>query len=97
MSQNEVIEKIKAQKNIPNLKFSIKEKTEAFTNNLFYTLFDEETPVEKNIIKLGKDFEELADLVCWKPNTPCRDLWQDYLDKLPGILEKLNKDRKSVV
>ncbi|MBZ9729281.1 serine O-acetyltransferase [Salegentibacter sp. JZCK2] len=96
MSQNEVIEKIKAQKNLPNLKFSIKEKTEAFTNNLFYTLFDEETPVEKNIIKLGKDFEELADLVCWKPNTPCRDLWQDYLDRLPGILEKLNKDAEAI-
>lgn len=96
MSQNEVIEQIKAQKKLPNLKFSIKEKTEAFTNNLFYTLFDEETPVEENIVKLGKDFEELADLVCWQPDTPCRDIWQEYLDKLPGILEKLNKDARAI-
>lgn len=96
MSQNEVIEKIKAQKKIPNLKFSIKEKTEAFTKSLFYTLFDEETPVEENILKLGKDFEELADLVCWKPDTPCRDIWKDYLDRLPGILEKLNKDAVAI-
>jgi len=96
MSQSEVIEKIKAQKKLPNLKFSIKEKTEAFTNNLFYTLFDEETPVEENIKKLGKDFEELADLVCWKPDTPCKDIWQDYLDMLPGILKKLNKDAEAI-
>ncbi|PKD16063.1 serine acetyltransferase [Salegentibacter salinarum] len=96
MSQNEVIKQIKAQKKLPNLKFSIKEKTEAFTNNLFYTLFDEETPVEENIIKLGKDFEELADLVCWEPKTPCRDIWQEYLDRLPGILEKLNKDARAI-
>ncbi|HKL36683.1 MAG TPA: serine O-acetyltransferase EpsC [Salegentibacter sp.] len=96
MSYKEVIEKIKAQKTLPNLKFSIKEKTEAFTNNLFYTLFDEETPVEENIKKLGEDFEELADLVCWNPDTPCRDIWEEYIDKLPGILRKLKTDAKAI-
>lgn len=96
MSNNEVIESIKKQKKLPNLKFSIKEKTEVFTKNLFYTLFDEETPVEKNIEQLGKDFEELAQLVCWEPQTPCRDIWQQYLEKLPEILEKLNKDAKAI-
>lgn len=96
MSENEIIEKIKAEKSLPNLKFSIKEKTEAFTKNLFYTLFDAETPVEKNILKLGKDFEELANLVCWEPDNPCGAIWQEYLNSLPRILEKLNKDAKAI-
>lgn len=96
MSTNEVIESIKKQKQLPNLKFSIKEKTEAFTKNLFYTLFDTETLVEKNIDQLGKDFQELANLVCWEPEKPCEDIWQQYLEELPGILEKLNKDANAI-
>lgn len=96
MDQHKVIEAIKNQKQLPNLKLGIKEKTEAFVHNIYYTLFDEETEVEPNIKKLGEDFEELADLVCWKPQTPCRDIWKEYLTLLPGILEKLNADARAI-
>lgn len=96
MNQEDVIREIKKQKQLPNLKYSIKEKTEAFVKKLFYTLFDDETEVEANINQLGKDFEELANLVCWKPNTPCRDIWTEYLNKLPEILEKLNADAEGI-
>lgn len=96
MNQNRVIEAIKNQKQLPNLKLRIKEKTEAFVHNIYYTLFDEDTEVEPNIQKLGEDFEELADLVCWKPQTPCRDIWKEYLSLLPDILEKLNADARGI-
>ncbi len=96
MKLEEIIKQIESQKNLPNLNFSIKEKTEAFTKKLFYTLFDKQTPVAENLMELGKDFEVLAKLVCWEPGAPCQDIWSDYLTKLPGILEDLNLDAEAI-
>jgi len=92
-----IIKKIQEQKQLPNLKYAIREKSEKFTHNLFYTLFDGDTPVEKNIELLGKDFHELAQLVCWEPSKPCKEIWESYLQMLPLILEKLNKDAKAIL
>lgn len=47
-------------------------------------------------MELGKDFEVLAKLVCWEPGSPCQDIWKDYLQKLPEILEKLNYDARAI-
>lgn len=96
MEQEKVIRQIIAQKKLPNLKFRIKERSEQFTKDLFYTLFDEDTPVKENLEKLAFDFEELADLVCWEPEKPCLEVWHGYCHKLPGILEKLNKDAVAI-
>lgn len=96
MDKDKIIEEIKAQKRLPNLRFEIKERAEAFTRKLFFTLFDAETPVEKNIAALGQEFQELADMVCWEPDQPCRDLWVKYLEKLPGILKRLNLDARAI-
>ncbi|APG59602.1 serine O-acetyltransferase EpsC [Christiangramia salexigens] len=96
MKIEEIIKQIEDQKNLPNLNFSIKEKTEAFTHKLFYTLFDKQTPVKDNLMELGMDFEVLAKLVCWEPGSPCQDIWKDYVHKLPTILEKLNLDALAI-
>ena len=96
MNSNDIIQEIINQKQLPNLRFEIKEKTEAFTKKLFYTLFDEATPVKKNIEALRMDFEELADLVCWEPSQPCRENWHQYLEKLPSVLRKLNLDAQAI-
>lgn len=96
MDNSRIIQEIKNQKKIPNLRFEIRDKTEAFTKKLFYTLFDGATSVEENIPVLGKDFQELADLVCWDPEQTCRNLWEEYLEKLPGILKKLNRDALAI-
>lgn len=96
MSQEEIIEKIIAQKQLSNLKFRIKESTEEFTRKLFYTLFDDDTPVPENMEKLAVDFKILADLVCWEPKKQCFEIWTEYCQKLPGILEKLNKDAVAI-
>ncbi|MDT0690096.1 serine O-acetyltransferase [Salegentibacter sp. F188] len=96
MNKQSVIDQIQKNKRNPNLKFRIKEKTEEFTRRLFYTLFDNDTPVPENIDSLEKLFEELADLVCWSPDKPCRDIWSEYLEKLPEILRKLNEDARNI-
>ena len=96
MENKRIIEEIIRHKQLPNLKFEIKDKTEAFTKELFYTLFDVDTPVEKNIEHLGRNFKDLADLVCWNPEQSCRELWQQYLEKLPKVLEMLNLDAQAI-
>ncbi len=94
-AKDKIIAKIKQQKQNPNLRLKIKERTEYFTNLLFYTLFDMDTEVETNIDLLEKTFEELIDLACWETDKPCSKIWQSYLEKLPHILQKLNKDAEA--
>lgn len=87
-----IIKQIENQKKNPNLKLKLKERTEYFTQLLFYTLFDVDTEVAPNIDLLEQTFEELVALACWDTKEPCHKLWQSYIEKLPGILEKLNLD-----
>ena len=96
MSHRNTIKKIQDQKRLPHLKYKIREKTTAFTNRLFYTLFDEDTPVEENINGMEKDFEELVKLVCWEPGKTCREIWDHYCASLPEILEKLSRDANAI-
>jgi serine O-acetyltransferase len=96
MAHLDTIKKIEDQKRLPHLKYEIREKTTAFTNRLFYTLFDEDTPVEENINGLAEDFERLMKLVCWKPGQPCREIWEKYCTLLPEILEKLSQDARTI-
>ncbi|MFI2743401.1 serine O-acetyltransferase [Zhouia sp. PK063] len=96
MNKKNIIQNIIKQKQQPHLKFKLKERTEAFTNKLFYTLFDAETPVEENLEQLELDFEGLVDLACWDVDKPCKKLWENYVAKLPTILEKLNLDAQAI-
>lgn len=96
MIEEKIIQDIVSQKQLPHLKLKIKELAEAFTNNLFYTLFDQDTPVQINIEKLALDFQELAQLVCWEPDKSCSEIWTNYCKKLPGILQKLHKDAVAI-
>ncbi|CAN5319519.1 hypothetical protein BH23BAC2_BH23BAC2_24460 [soil metagenome] len=92
MSHKKIITEIKELKANPNLKYAIRDKTINFTHTLFYTLFDHETPVEENFLVLEKLFQELVTLVCWEPGKPCKEIWNMYCQKMPNILEDLNKD-----
>ncbi|WP_282054851.1 serine O-acetyltransferase EpsC [Maribacter luteus] len=97
MDQQAIIDKIKQHKKQPNLRFALKERVEAFTNKLFYTLFDIDTPVEGNLDILKTDFEELAKLACWECENPCSKVWKGYLESLPNVLESLNLDAEAIV
>jgi serine O-acetyltransferase len=91
-----ITQDIVEQKQHPNLKFRIKERTEAFTSLLFYTLFDAETEVEENMHTLAEMFDELVTLACWDPNLSCGKIWQAYCAKLPAISKKLNLDARAI-
>lgn len=96
MHRKNIIEEIRRHKQLPNLTYTIKEKTEVFTKLLFYTLFDANTAVEENIDQLEKDFQELTNMVCWTPGKPCTEIWGRYVEKLPSIIENLNKDALAI-
>tara|TARA_R110000868_G_scaffold4211_10_gene26581 strand:+ start:39169 stop:39963 length:795 start_codon:yes stop_codon:yes gene_type:complete len=97
MDSKSIINKINQHKNQPNLRFRLKEKVQLFTDRLFYTLFDIETPVEENLALLEIQFDELVDLGCWQIDKPCKMVWDNYVVKLPEILEKLNLDAEAFV
>lgn len=97
MDSKSIIKRINAHKRQPNLKFRLKKSVEGFTDRLFYTLFDSETPVEENLKLLEKQFDELVDLACWQTEKPCKMIWENYVVKLPEILEKLNLDAEAFV
>lgn len=97
MDQQTIIDKIKQHKKQPNLRFALKEKVELFTNKLFYTLFDIDTPVDENLETLKADFEVLAKLACWECEKPCGKIWNGYLESLPKVLESLNLDAEAIV
>jgi len=97
MTKETIIQKIIANKNRPRLDFSLKDKTEKFTTNLFYTLFDTNACVEKNIEQLEIDFKEIYNLACTLKEGKCSEIWSKFLLKLPEILENLNLDAQELV
>lgn len=97
MDKSEIIKKIIQHKKQPNLRYRLKEKTEVFTNHLFYTLFDIETQVADNLVSLELEFSKLVDLACWENCESCSAVWSRYLEKLPQILELLNLDAEAIV
>ena len=97
MNRSAIVNQIKRHKKHPNLKFRLKEKTEDFTNRLFYTLFDMGTPVAENLEILEVEFSDLVALACWTDGRNCQEVWTTYVNKLPRILELLNLDAASIV
>jgi len=97
MSLDSIIKKIQAHKKKPNLDFSLKNKTEIFTDKLFHTLFDANISVDKNIRQLGQDFDEITRIACFDPEVSCEIVWKAFLAKLPEIIEKLNLDAQEIL
>lgn len=95
MDKSSIIDKIRENKKQPNLRYRLKNKVEEFTDLLFLTLFDIETPVEKNLDVLEGQFGDLIDLACWDVEKPCAKMWSNYIQKLPEVLEKLNLDAEA--
>jgi serine O-acetyltransferase len=97
MNKQDIINKIIEHKKQPNLRYELKEKVELFTDRLFYTLFDSDTPVAWNLDLLEEQFDELVNLACWEPDRPCSKVWENYVVKLPLVLESLNLDADAIV
>lgn len=97
MSLEDIIKKIESHKSRPNLDFNLKNKTEAFTDKLFHTLFDSNANVKNNIEQLSKDFNEITSIACDKPKDECKEVWKSFLNTLPDLIEKLNKDAHCIL
>jgi len=78
-----IIKNISALKSHFSINYGIKTKTEAFTEKLFYTLFDANAPLDKSIAELELQFKEISAIACKKPNALCDSIWEKYLERLP--------------
>lgn len=97
MDKEKIINELKKHKKQPYLDYKLKQKTEEFTDILFHTLFDVNTPVAGNLDVLEKKFGTLVDLACWDLDRPCAKIWDGYMANLPAILEKLNLDAGAIL
>ncbi|WP_298926737.1 serine O-acetyltransferase EpsC [uncultured Allomuricauda sp.] len=97
MNKEKIIEELNRHKKQPYLDYRLKEETENFTNKLFYTLFDVNTPVAENLDILEAKFSTLVNLACWDLERPCTKVWDNYVSCLPEILEKLNLDAEAIL
>ena len=87
MSIENVIKSIQNNKKIHKLDFSIKTKTEYFTDKLFHVLFDSKTLIKDHIDSLELEFREIYTLACYDDTKHCDDVWDAFLHKMPGLLE----------
>jgi serine O-acetyltransferase len=86
VTKNQIIQNINALKSDFSINYSIKTKTEVFTEKLFYTLFDGSASLDKSIDELELLFKEISAIACKKPSHLCDSIWEKYLEKLPSVL-----------
>ncbi len=96
MSKDSIIQSIRSNKKHYCIDFSLKAKTETFTNDLFYILFDSKISMTENIDSLAKLFSEITSISCKQPEFDCKKVWKKFLVQLPGILKQLNQDANCI-
>jgi serine O-acetyltransferase len=92
MTKDLIIKNIMSLKGQSSINYGIKTKIEDFTEKLFYTLFDSNAPLSESIDELQILFKEISIIACKKPQGLCDGIWDNFLEKLPSVLEKLNQD-----
>ncbi len=97
MTKNLIIQNITALKSHLSINYGIKTKVEDFTEKLFYTLFDSNASLSQSIEELEIVFKEISKIACKKPERLCDKLWNQFLEKLPSVLEKLNLDAEYIL
>lgn len=97
MNKDLIIQNIASQKGKFSINYGIKTKVEVFTEKLFYTLFDTNAPLDESINELEKLFKEITLIVCKKQKDSCDCVWDQFLEQLPCVLEKLNQDAEYIL
>lgn len=92
MTKDQIIQNIASQKSHSSINYGIKTKVQAFTEKLFYTLFDTNDSLVESVEELEKSFKEISKIACKKPEGICDGIWEQFLEKLPLVLENLNQD-----
>lgn len=97
MTKNLIIQSISSLKRNFSINYGIKTKVEEFTEKLFYTLFDSNALLDQSVDELEILFKEISLIACKKPKELCDSVWEQFLEKLPSVLEKLNKDAEYIL
>jgi serine O-acetyltransferase len=97
MTKELIVKNIGDLKSHTSINYGIKTKVEAFTEKIFYTLFDANAPLDQSIDELEKQFKDIAALACKKPNSQCDESWNEFVTKLPSVLKKLNQDAEYIL
>jgi len=92
MNIENIIQSIHSNKKKYYLDLNLKTKTETFTNDLFYTLFDSNITMKDNIGHLTKSFQDITDISCKHKIFDSKKVWENFLNCLPDILNQLNFD-----
>lgn len=92
MSLDYTIKSIRNNKQNLKLDFSLKSKTELFTDELFYTLFDTNISMQANVDNLANTFQEITSIACTMKNFDYKIVWEKFLVRLPEVLKQLNYD-----
>ncbi|MEN8186295.1 MAG: serine O-acetyltransferase EpsC [Bacteroidota bacterium] len=96
MSLDHIINSIRNNKKHHQLDFSLKNKVESFTDNLFYTLFDFNIFMKENIDDLSDSFNDITKITCKKDAFDCEMVWKKFLVGLPDLVDQLNRDAESI-
>jgi serine O-acetyltransferase len=97
VTKNLIIQNITALKSHLTINYGIKTKVEDFTEKLFYTLFDSNASLSQSIEELEIVFKEISKIACKKTPELCYVAWNQFLEKLPSVLEKLNLDAEYIL
>lgn len=97
MTKDLIIKHIDSLKSHTAINYGIKTKTEAFTEKLFYTLFDANADLEKSIDELEILFKKISKIACKKPEDLCDSIWNKFVSQLPSVLEKLTLDANFIL
>lgn len=88
----DIIQKLENIKNTTNIHYSIKTSVENFTENIFSVLLDDHIDLIEGFKELEQLFKKAAKLSCDSSQKVCDSSWLLFANKLPTILEDLNKD-----
>ena len=97
MAKDQIIQNIAALKSHSSINYGIKTKVQAFTEKLFYTLFDANDSLTESVEELEKSFKEISKIASKKTQELCDGVWIQFLEKLPSVLEKLNRDAEYIL
>jgi len=96
MSIDKIIQSIRNNKQNHLVDFRLKSKTEDFTNDLFYILFDSKISVSENIDSLASSFNEINLMLENTDEVSTGHIWKKFLIGLPELLKQLNQDAKCI-
>lgn len=97
MTKDQIIQNIAALKSHSSINYGIKTKVQAFTEKLFYTLFDANDSLTESVEELEKSFKEISKIASKKTQELCDGVWNQFLEKLPSVLEKLKRDAEYIL